>query len=430
MMEFWSLPRYYNIEESIKVKMGVLLSDPPAADSRVYILLPVLFGRHVDRDNVEGWLMCFGRWTMQEGISEDLALLFALEYMKSTDLSWSRQFCEGHTWEDFVRRYYQRVDPDDSMVTGDVTRYMKWYSKEYRKTKRRLNATRFSARELAKATQNYSEECSLGGSVFKGRLSNSRVVAVKRLSSSLSWETLTQLKLEVQLISYCKHPHLLQLIGCSLVLNETSLVYEYVPNGNLRQHLDGSLGAKLDWETRLRIALEIAQALTHLHYFSFPSVLHWDVKSTNILLDQRLSAKVTDFGISPTTIDLAKAAGYIDPHYLQTYQLSAKSDVYSFGIVLLEIVSGAAVVDFSRDKDRITIAALATCSLKNGQFHDLVDPHLILTGTSQDLQQSKKLARLAIRCISMDPQARPTMKEVLVSIKDIIFTGPSQSQKP
>ncbi|KAL2634405.1 hypothetical protein R1flu_005884 [Riccia fluitans] len=304
---------------------------------------------------------------------------------------------------------------------------MKWYCKEYRKTKRRLDATRFSARELAKATQNYSDECSLGGSVFKGRLSNSRPVAVKRLSSSLSWEALTQLKLELQVISHSRHPHLLQLVGCSLVLNETSVVYEYVEGGgNLRQHLDGSRGAKLDWETRLRIALEVAQALTHLHYFCFPSVLHWDLKSSNILLDRRLSVKVTDFGISPTTIDLAKAAGYIDPHYLQTYQLSVKSDVHSFGIVLLEIVSGAPVVDFTKAKDKITIAALGTCSLKNGQFHDLVDPHLILTATSQDLQQSKNLARLAIKCISMDPQARSTMKEVLVSIKNIIFTRSSQ----
>ncbi|KAL2634404.1 hypothetical protein R1flu_005883 [Riccia fluitans] len=87
MTEFWRSPRYYEIEEAIKVKLGVVLSDPPVADSRVYLLLPILFGSHVEKENVEGWLMCFGRWAMQEGLSEDLALLYALEYMKSTDFS-------------------------------------------------------------------------------------------------------------------------------------------------------------------------------------------------------------------------------------------------------------------------------------------------------------------------------------------------------
>lgn len=309
---------------------------------------------------------------------------------------------------------------------SDVKRYMKWYRKEYRKTKRRLDATRFSARELAKATNHHSEENLIGRSVYLGRLPNSRLVAVKKLSGSLSWEALRQVQRELEVVSQSRHPNLVRLIGCSLVLNEASLVYEHIPNGNLRQHLDGSLGVKPDWETRLRIALETAQALTHLHYYSFPPVMHGDVKSSNILLANPPIVKVANFGFSRTTIDLARAAGYIDPHYLQTYQLSAKSDVYSFGIVLLEIVSGAQVVDFSRHKSRITIAALATNSLKNGRFSELVDPYLVLTGSAQDLKQCKKMGRLGLNCVSMDPHARPTMKEVLNYLKDIFFARPSQ----
>ncbi|BBN04750.1 hypothetical protein Mp_3g07350 [Marchantia polymorpha subsp. ruderalis] len=425
MSELWRSPRHYDIEESVKVKLGVVLSDPPADDARVYLLLPILF-EHEEREIFDGWIKCFGRWAMQEGLSDDLALVFALEYMKCTAFSWSRQFCEGHTWEDFVRRYYQRVNPDDSKVAQDVKRYMKWYRKEYRKTKRRLDATRFSARELAKATNHHSEENLIGRSVYLGRLPNSRLVAVKKLSGSLSWEALRQVQRELEVVSQSRHPNLVRLIGCSLVLNEASLVYEHIPNGNLRQHLDGSLGVKPDWETRLRIALETAQALTHLHYYSFPPVMHGDVKSSNILLANPPIVKVANFGFSRTTIDLARAAGYIDPHYLQTYQLSAKSDVYSFGIVLLEIVSGAQVVDFSRHKSRITIAALATNSLKNGRFSELVDPYLVLTGSAQDLKQCKKMGRLGLNCVSMDPHARPTMKEVLNYLKDIFFARPSQ----
>jgi serine/threonine protein kinase len=169
------------------------------------------------------------------------------------------------------------------------------------------------------------------------------------------------------MLSQVDHLNLVKLIGYLEENHERILVVEYVPNGNLREHLDGSFGRVLDMGTRLDIAIDIAHALTYLHLYADRPIIHRDVKSSNILLTETFRAKVADFGFSrvgPSTdvgathvsTQVKGTAGYLDPEYLTTYQLNAKSDVYSFGILLVEIFTGRRPIELKRASDeRVTV---------------------------------------------------------------------------
>lgn len=316
-------------------------------------------------------------------------------------------------------------------TVAEVERYMAWFRSEYRGCRRKTSdAIRFSQRELAKATGYYSALNVIGeggfGTVYRGQLpEQSRPVAVKRLRL-VSREVLSIINTEVGVISQNRHPHLLKLIGWSLALQDPVVVYEYLPNGNLREHLDGLRGLKLNWGTRMKIAIEVAQALTNLHC-SF-NTIHRDVKSTNILLDEYFSAKLTGYGVSKSLpIDCNKdlstlpvcSPGYVDPHYLLNYEFTMKSDVYSFGVVLLELVSGMQVVDTRRPRNKLTLAALAISRVKSHRLSELFEPYLIQTGAPLDLKQWKKVALLALQCVRMEPEARPSMKEILDTLREL-----------
>ncbi|GLJ34401.1 hypothetical protein SUGI_0691600 [Cryptomeria japonica] len=222
-------------------------------------------------------------------------------------------------------------------------------------TPRLKGARWFSFAEIKEATNNFSESNAIGsggyGRVYKAMLPEGEMVAIKRAQQG-SLQGGTEFKNEIELLSRVHHKNLVGLIGFCTEQGEQMLVYEYMPNGTLRENLNGE--SKLDWSKRLQIALDCAKGLNYLHELANPPIIHRDVKSNNILLDENLNAMVADFGLSKLVADTGVNAGskshvssqvkgtmgYLDPEYYITQQLSKKSDVYSYGIVLLELITG------------------------------------------------------------------------------------------
>ena len=297
---------------------------------------------------------------------------------------------------------------------------VEWYKRL--KERKIVEVTRFSYRELQMATNYFSQSNFIGeggfGIVYQGRISDHRLVAVKKLKH-VSKEGSHQTHTEVDVLSNFRHPNLVKLLGSCLEPRDPLLVFEFVPNGNLMQHLNGQVGKRLNWETRMAIAFGTADALTHLHHCGDSPVYHRDVKSNNILLDKQLNVKVADFGLSRfvhsdekfLTTNPQGTPGYIDPCYLQTYHLTEKSDVYSFGVVLLELVSAMKVVDKDRGKGEITLASLAIARIKSGRLEEIVDPYLKKEEESC-MDMLKEVALLAVRCLSLFVDERPTIKQV------------------
>lgn len=294
----------------------------------------------------------------------------------------------------------------------------------------------FSYEVLKQATNYFDEKNQLGdggfGSVYLGKLPDGRAVAVKRLYQENS-RRVEQFINEVQILSSFYHPNLVILYGCtSPESRDLLLVYEYVPNGTLADHLHGERkkGKGLNWDTRLKICIETAQALAFLHSLE-PPIFHRDVKSTNILLDEHFQVKVADFGLSrfvpldATHVSTAPQGtpGYIDPEYHQCFQLSDKSDVYSFGVVLMEIISAKIAVDINRTRREIVLATMAIAKVQDGSLHELVDPNLDIDGNPHIKVMVNAVAELAFRCLAPEKDSRPNMKEVVTVLEQIKQNG-------
>lgn len=293
----------------------------------------------------------------------------------------------------------------------------------------------FSYKILDRATKGFADaqKCGQGafGTVYAGRLPDGRLVAVKRMHHNSSKEGAHQFLNEISLLSTVKHKNLVQLLGCCLEVDDPILVYEFVPNGTLTEHLHCEQGkGPLDWRTRCTIAADGAQALAHLHTNLQQPIYHRDVKSPNILLDLDFNCKVADFGLSRlapfdfgTHISTAPQGtpGYVDPEYHQNFHLSDKSDVYSFGVVLIEIITAMKPVDFTRNKKEISLAALAVAKITSGCLYDIVDPRLGIGTRPRVRALVHRVAELAFRCLAHDKDARPSMAEVaeeLLTIKN------------
>ncbi|XP_028804482.1 LEAF RUST 10 DISEASE-RESISTANCE LOCUS RECEPTOR-LIKE PROTEIN KINASE-like 1.3 [Neltuma alba] len=292
----------------------------------------------------------------------------------------------------------------------------------------------FSYAELEEATKNFDPSMELGnggfGTVYYGILKDGRAVAVKRLYES-NLKRVEQFRNEVEILARLKHKNLVALYGCtSRHSRELLLVYEYIPNGTVSDHLHGnrSKSSLLPWCTRLNIAVETAEALAYLHE---SDVIHRDVKTNNILLDHNFKVKVADFGLSrlfPNDVTHVSTApqgtpGYVDPEYYQCYQVTSKSDVYSFGVVLVELISSLEAVDITRHRHDINLASLAINRIQNHQVHELIDPLLGFERDNAIKQMTTGVAELAFRCLQQDGDMRPSMNEVLEILRGIQKEG-------
>lgn len=288
----------------------------------------------------------------------------------------------------------------------------------------------FDYHELEEATDHFDPKRELGdggyGAVYKGKLQDGRVVAVKRLYEN-HYKRVEQFMNEVEILTRLRHQNLVSLYGCTSCHSRgLLLVYEYIPNGTLADHLHGQRAkpGSLSWITRLNIATETASAFAYLHA---SDVIHRDIKTTNILLDNNFGVKVADFGLSrllPTDVTHVSTApqgtpGYVDPEYNEFYQLTEKSDVYSFGVVLIELISSKPAVDITRHRHEINLSTMAINKIQNHALHDLVDPHLGFESDYKVRTMIIAVAELAFQCLQNGRDLRPHMQDVLNVLQEI-----------
>ncbi|KAL7240356.1 hypothetical protein ACSBR2_006079 [Camellia fascicularis] len=288
----------------------------------------------------------------------------------------------------------------------------------------------FSYTELEEATNNFDPSKELGdggfGTVYHGKLQDGRDVAVKRLYEH-NYRRIAQFMNEIKILTHLRHRNLVSLYGCTSRLSrELLLIYEYIPNGTVADHIHGDRAKdrRLLWPIRMSIAIETASALAYLHA---SDIIHRDVKTNNILLDNNFCVKVADFGLSrlfPIGVTHVSTApqgtpGYVDPEYRQCYQLTNKSDVYSFGVVLIELISSMPAVDVRRHRHEINLANLALNRIQNHAFNELIDPSLGFKSDSSIERMTTMVAEVAFQCLQLEKELRPTMDEVLESLKEI-----------
>lgn len=287
----------------------------------------------------------------------------------------------------------------------------------------------FSSKELKKATDNFSVDRVLGqggqGTVYKGMLADGRIVAVKR-SKLVDEDKMEEFINEVALLSQINHRTIVKLLGCCLETEVPVLVYEYIPNGDLfkRLHGEDSDDYKMTWEVRLRIAVEIAGALSYMHSAASFPIFHRDIKTANILLDEKYRAKVSDFGTSRSvTIDqthlttlVAGTFGYMDPEYFLSSQYTDKSDVYSFGVVLVELITGEKPLSRLRSEEGRGLAAHFIEAMKQNRVIDIIDDRI---KDESKMGQVMAVAKLARMCLSRKGKKRPNMKEVSFELERI-----------
>ncbi|MCO5609975.1 hypothetical protein L7F22_064210 [Adiantum nelumboides] len=288
----------------------------------------------------------------------------------------------------------------------------------------------YKEEELRAATKNFSSDMKLGvggfGTVFKGVLGDGRVVAIKKSNKGINP---TQLLNELEIMVQINHKNIVKFLGCCLETLEPLLVYEYVSNGNVLENLRDGNSSVMNWERRLKVARQTADALAYLHGAAVPPILHRDVKSSNVLLDAKFDAKVGDFGVSrlvpegATHVSTAVQGtiGYLDPEYFQTLQLTEKSDVYSLGVMLVELITGLKPVDnYNREPRFANLALLFMHYMREGRVEDIIDPRLDI-----DLVHTRSsilaVAALAHLCLSLHGSQRPVMSHVGEELHRIMY---------
>ncbi|KAI9100028.1 hypothetical protein K1719_024246 [Acacia pycnantha] len=288
----------------------------------------------------------------------------------------------------------------------------------------------YSYKDLKFATKNFSEENKVGeggfGAVYKGTLKNGKVVAIKKLNFRQFTRMEEDFESEVMLISNVHHLNLVRLLGCCSNGHNRILVYEYMKNKSLDNFLFGKRKGSLSWKQRCNIILGTAKGLAYLHEEFHVRVIHRDIKTNNILLDDNLQPKIADFGLarllpedkSHLSTKFAGTLGYTAPEYLIHGQLSAKVDVYSYGVVVLEIVSGRQSQELTIDGDAEGEFLLqkAWKLYQRGMHLELVDN--TLDPTEYDAEEVKKIIEIGLLCTQASTEARPMMSEVIVLLQN------------
>ncbi|WZZ80605.1 hypothetical protein YC2023_101177 [Brassica napus] len=362
----------------------------------------------------------------------------------------SRGFCsEGDTCVNVVGHYKCVRDKTIPILIGEsldvssrrVTRRKKKFFKrngglllqQQLNTDDRGNVEKtriFTSRELEKATENFCQNRILGqggqGTVYKGMLVDGKTVAVKK-SKVVDEDKLEEFINEVVILSQINHRHVVKLFGCCLETEVPVLVYEFISNGNLFQQIhEESDDYTMLWGVRLRIAVDISGALSYLHSAACSPVYHRDVKSTNILLDEKYLAKVSDFGTSRSvTVDhthwttvISGTVGYVDPEYYGSSQYTDKSDVYSFGVILVELITGEKPVIALPDSQEIRgLADHFRAAMKENKFFDIMDARI---RDACKPEQVMAVANLARRCLNSKGKKRPYMTEVFAELERIL----------
>ncbi|KAK3220080.1 hypothetical protein Dsin_014050 [Dipteronia sinensis] len=291
---------------------------------------------------------------------------------------------------------------------------------------------RFSYSEIVTMTNNFERIVGKGGfgTVYHGCLDEMDQVAVKMLSQS-SVHGFEQYQAEVKLLMRVHHRNLVSLVGYCDEGYKIALIYEYMANGNLQEHLSGlysSTSMILSWEGRLRIAVGSAQGLEYLHNGCKPPIIHRDVKSPNILLSDKFQAKLADFGLSKSfaTEDnthvstvVAGTLGYLDPSYYVSNRLTEKSDVYSFGVVLLEIITSKSPIIRTNEYEKTSLSQWVDSLLAQGDIRNIVDPRL---QGDFDINSVWKAVEIAMACLSPSANKRPTMTVVVMELNESLAT--------
>ncbi|KAJ4806952.1 Wall-associated kinase family protein [Rhynchospora pubera] len=285
-----------------------------------------------------------------------------------------------------------------------------------------INTTTFkiySIEELEQATNKFSEECILGrgghGIVYKGIFEDGTVTAIKK-SKLMEEDETNEFAKEIVILSQINHKNVVKLLGCCLEVKVPVLVYEYISNGTLYHYIHDKQTLILS-DVRLRIAVETANALAYMHTFASPPILHGDVKSANILLDDNLIAYVSDFGTSKLVPnDVAEIAtlvqgtiGYLDPEYITTCQLTDRSDVYSFAVVLLELLTRKKAFYLEGPEEDRSLASSFCKAKKDGRFLEILDAQV---RDELKLEVLEEIGNLVMQCLSKNRDERPKMTEV------------------
>jgi hypothetical protein len=301
----------------------------------------------------------------------------------------------------------------------------------------------FSFSELSSATNNFSMENKIGagsfGSVYKGNLMDGREVAIKRGETSVRTKKFQEKEIafdsELVLLSRIHHKHLVGLVGFCEESDERLLVYEYMSNGALHDHLhsknnvERSSSVLNSWQMRIKIALDAARGIEYLHSYAVPPIIHRDIKSSNILLDANWTARVSDFGLSlilrpdseheSMSSKAVGTVGYIDPEYYVLNVLTAKSDVYGLGVVLLELLTGKRAV-FKNEEDGtagpIGVVEYAAPLILAGELQKVVDRRVGLPEL-HEAGAVHLLAYIAARCVSLEGKERPGMSDIVANLE-------------
>lgn len=327
-----------------------------------------------------------------------------------------------------IKRKKKELEGPKKHITGILPSWKKdgmpSPGRHFRKWKKGSTSSfqRFKYHQIQRATDDFSTIIGRGGfgTVYKARFDDGLTAAVKRMNMTTRHSQQEFCK-EMEFLGRLHHRHLVRLRGFCMKKHERFLVYEYMENGSLKEHLQGCTGAEsktpLTWRTRLQIAIDVASALEYLHCYCEPPLCHRDIKSSNILLDDKFMAKVADFGLAHATPDSASGfqqittdvrgtPGYMDPEYVTTRRLTDKSDIYSYGVLLLELITGRAAV-----QDKVNLVEWAQRFLTTeGSMLSMIDPDMKHTC---DIDELKSLLTLVKMCTRKEGRRRPSIQQVV-----------------